>query len=55
VEFDNKYQATFALNHLQGYRLDKDDIKGLTMSYAKTERKLRQNNTKLKLNLQRNE
>jgi RNA recognition motif-containing protein len=42
VEFDNKYQATFALNHLQGYRLDKDDIKGLTMSYAKTDRKSRQ-------------
>jgi len=43
VEFDNKYQATFALNHLQGYRLDKDDTKGLTMSYAKTERKPRLN------------
>jgi len=42
VEFDNKYQATFALNHLQGYRLDKDDTKGLIMSYAKTERKPRQ-------------
>jgi len=54
VEFDNKYQATFALNHLQGYRLDKDDTKGLTMSYAKTERKPRQNN-KLKMNLPRTE
>jgi len=53
VEFDNKYQATFALNHLQGYRLDKDDIKGLSMSYAKTERKPRQN--KLKINLPRAE
>jgi len=39
VEFDNKYQATFAMNHLQGYRFDKDDTKGLSMSYAKTERK----------------
>jgi len=42
VEFDNKYQATFALNHLQGYRLDKDDTKGLSMCYAKTERKPKQ-------------
>jgi len=47
VEFDNKYQATFALNHLQGYRLDKDDTKGLSMTYAKSERKPRQP-TKLK-------
>jgi len=50
VEFDNKFQATFALNHLQGYRLDKDDVKGLTVSYAKTERKPRQQaNNKTKL------
>jgi len=41
IEFDNKYQATFALNHLQGYRLDKDDTKGLSMTYAKSERKPR--------------
>jgi len=55
VEFDNKYQATFALNHLQGYRLDKDDTKGLSMTYAKSERKPRQP-TKLKSpSTQRNE
>jgi len=51
VEFDNKYQATFAMNNVQGmamldstnsmkgYRFEKDDAKGLSMSYAKTERK----------------
>jgi len=39
VEFDNKYQATIALHHLQGYRMDKNDTKGLKISYAKTERK----------------
>jgi len=55
VEFDNKYQATFALNHLQGYRLEKDDTKGLSMTYAKSERKPRQP-TKLKSpSTQRNE
>jgi len=59
VEFDNKYQATFAMNHLQGYRFDKDDSKGLTMSYAKTERKTKSSSRpgdgRPKLNTQRNE
>lgn len=53
VEFDNKYQATFAMNHLQGYRFDKDDVKGLSMSYAKTERKAKPN--RFKINTQKNE
>mmetsp|Transcript_16040 Transcript_16040/g.22296 ORF Transcript_16040/g.22296 Transcript_16040/m.22296 type:complete len:294 (+) Transcript_16040:226-1107(+) len=40
VEFDNKLQATLAMNHLQGYRFDpKVDSKGLSVSYARTERK----------------
>jgi len=39
VEFDNKYQATFAMHHLQGYRMDKNDSKGLHISYAKKGRK----------------
>lgn len=41
VEFDNKFQATVALHHLQGYKIDKNDTKGLTISYAKTARKER--------------
>jgi len=39
VEFDNKYQATLALHNLQGYRMDKNDTQGLSISYAKTQRK----------------
>jgi RNA recognition motif-containing protein len=41
VEFDNKYQATVAMHALQGYRMDKNDTKGLTISYAKSDRKER--------------
>lgn len=41
VEFDNKYQSTVAMNALQGYKMDKNDSKGLHISYAKTERKER--------------
>jgi RNA recognition motif-containing protein len=58
VEFDNKYQATFAMNHLQGYRFEKDDAKGLSMSYAKTERKTKpstRGDGRPKINTQRNE
>jgi len=39
VEFDNKYQATLAMHSLQGYRMDKNDTKGLNITYAKSERK----------------
>jgi len=39
VEFDSKYQATLAMNSLNGYRMDKNDVKGLKISYAKSERK----------------
>jgi len=39
VEFDNKYQATITMHALQGYRMDKNDTKGLHISYAKTERR----------------
>lgn len=47
VEFDNKYQATGAMHALQGYRMDKNDTKGLTISYAKKpERKERRRNDK---------
>jgi RNA recognition motif-containing protein len=41
VEFDNKFQATAAMHALQGYRMDKNDTKGLHISYAKTDRKER--------------
>jgi RNA recognition motif-containing protein len=41
VEFDNKYHATAALHHLQGYKMEKNDVKGLSISYAKTLRKER--------------
>ena len=46
VEFDNKYQATVAMHALQGYRMDKNDTKGLTISYAKSDRKERRRNEK---------
>jgi len=39
VEFDSKYQATIAMNALNGYRMDKNDTKGLKITYAKSERK----------------
>jgi len=39
VEFDNKVQSTVAMFALQGYRMDKNDNKGLNITYAKTERK----------------
>jgi len=39
IEFDNKFQATVAMNTLQGYRMDSNDSKGLTISYAKSDRK----------------
>lgn len=39
VEFDSKMQATVAMTALQGYRMDlKGDTKGITISFAKTER-----------------
>jgi len=41
AEFDNKYQATLAMHFLQGYKMDKNDVKGLHISYAKTARKER--------------
>jgi len=46
VEFDNKYQATVAMHALQGYRMDKNDSKGLTISYAKSDRKERRRTEK---------
>jgi len=39
VEFDNKYQSSIAMHALQGYKMDKMDTKGLSISYAKSERK----------------
>lgn len=41
VEFETKYNAAVALHHLKGYKMDKNDTKGLTISYAKTTRKER--------------
>jgi len=41
AEYDNKYQATVAMNALQGYRMDKNDSKGLHISYAKSDRRER--------------
>lgn len=32
AEFDNKYQATLAMQVLQGYKMDKIDVKGLCYS-----------------------
>lgn len=46
MEFDNKYQATVAMHALQGYRMDKNDTKGLTISYAKSDRKERRRTEK---------
>jgi len=45
VEFDNKYQATVAMHALQGYRMDKNDTKGLHISYAKSDRRDRRRNS----------
>jgi len=42
VEFDNKYQSTIAMHALQGYKMDKNDMKGLTILYAKTDQKTKQ-------------
>ncbi|KAL6040666.1 nuclear speckle RNA-binding protein A-like [Balamuthia mandrillaris] len=39
VEFDNKYQATAAMQAIQGYKFAQADTKGLNISYAKTSRK----------------
>jgi len=39
VEYDNKWQATQAMLSLQGYRMDKNDNKGLNVTFAKGERK----------------
>jgi len=49
VEFDNKFQATVALHALQGYRMDKNDTKGLHISYAKTDRRDRRQQQQLQL------
>lgn len=38
VEFDNRYQATVGMHALRGYRMEKNDTRGLTIHYAKTER-----------------
>jgi len=35
VEFDNKYQSTMAMQALQGYKLDKNDNRGIHISYAR--------------------
>jgi len=45
IEFDSKYQATIAMNALHGYRMDKNDTKGLKITYAKTERKERRSSS----------
>jgi len=40
VEFDNKYQSTAGLHHLQGYRLEKDDARtAINISFAKKRKK----------------
>eukprot|EP01105_Mastigella_eilhardi_P022300 TRINITY_DN548_c0_g2_i2.p1 TRINITY_DN548_c0_g2~~TRINITY_DN548_c0_g2_i2.p1 ORF type:complete len:362 (+),score=69.12 TRINITY_DN548_c0_g2_i2:92-1087(+) len=39
VEYDTKYQASFALQWLQGYRMDQNDTKGLAIQFAKSERR----------------
>jgi len=39
VEFDNQYQSTSAMQMLQGYKFDKNDMRGLRISYANSERK----------------
>eukprot|EP01117_Protostelium_nocturnum_P010132 TRINITY_DN3615_c0_g1_i1.p1 TRINITY_DN3615_c0_g1~~TRINITY_DN3615_c0_g1_i1.p1 ORF type:complete len:301 (+),score=129.44 TRINITY_DN3615_c0_g1_i1:233-1135(+) len=44
VEFDNKHQATLAMNHIQGYRFDKNDSRGINLTYAKSERKEKRSN-----------
>eukprot|EP01103_Thecamoeba_quadrilineata_P020323 TRINITY_DN865_c0_g2_i2.p2 TRINITY_DN865_c0_g2~~TRINITY_DN865_c0_g2_i2.p2 ORF type:complete len:115 (+),score=17.02 TRINITY_DN865_c0_g2_i2:396-740(+) len=41
VEFDNKFQSTVAMHALQGYRMEKNDAKGLNITFAKSERKER--------------
>lgn len=39
VEFDTCYQSTVAMHSLQGYRMDQSDPKGLTISYARSDRR----------------
>eukprot|EP01094_Clydonella_sp_ATCC50884_P019937 TRINITY_DN4009_c0_g2_i1.p1 TRINITY_DN4009_c0_g2~~TRINITY_DN4009_c0_g2_i1.p1 ORF type:complete len:252 (-),score=60.15 TRINITY_DN4009_c0_g2_i1:132-821(-) len=39
VEFDTCYQSTIAMHSLQGYRIDQNDTKGLTISYARSDRR----------------
>jgi len=39
VEFDSKPHATIAMQYLQGYKVDIADLKGLSISFAKSERK----------------
>eukprot|EP01102_Stenamoeba_stenopodia_P011275 TRINITY_DN3448_c0_g1_i1.p1 TRINITY_DN3448_c0_g1~~TRINITY_DN3448_c0_g1_i1.p1 ORF type:complete len:281 (+),score=56.44 TRINITY_DN3448_c0_g1_i1:286-1128(+) len=41
VEFDSKYQASVSMNALNGYRMDKNDSKGLKISYAKARKERR--------------
>ncbi|KAG8466380.1 hypothetical protein KFE25_002136 [Diacronema lutheri] len=38
AEFDNKFHATAARNHVQGYRMDKNDTRGLGCDFAKVNR-----------------
>eukprot|EP00294_Goniomonas_avonlea_P009195 CAMPEP_0114558796 /NCGR_PEP_ID=MMETSP0114-20121206/10577_1 /TAXON_ID=31324 /ORGANISM="Goniomonas sp, Strain m" /LENGTH=223 /DNA_ID=CAMNT_0001744219 /DNA_START=38 /DNA_END=709 /DNA_ORIENTATION=- len=38
VEFETQLQAVVALQALQGYKMDKQDTKGLTLTFARTER-----------------
>lgn len=46
IEFDNKYQATCAMNTVQGYRMDLNDYRslGLSISFARSERRRRRYN-----------
>jgi len=39
VEFDDRQQANYAMQSLQGYRMDKADTRGLTLSFARTDPK----------------
>jgi len=42
VEFDDRQQANYAMQSLQGYRMDKADTRGLTLSFARTDPKRKQ-------------
>jgi NADH:ubiquinone oxidoreductase subunit len=37
IEFDNKAQATLAMQQWHGYRMDRNDSKAISISYAKSE------------------